>query len=305
MGFSKRSLTGSGYIILNTIRVMNIIALLAVVAASLVMLVKTFVVSQFFFFDGVSHVITASLSIFLIISELPFFKSYFARNWPLLSPSSGFVTLGVLMIIVGVSILGNLNKSATSQQTLGMSFWQIVISSGIVTCILGFVNIFASYFFRTRSLGVTSRMVRAYGAVAAQKVAGVSNISSPRRSFHLGRSDTPPSYHTSPKYEEGEMDQVPQLHRANTDVSRPTSRIYGSSAGVYRSATDAYRPPPMPLTRASSVYSQGTNRPPTRTGLNISGPVNVDQDQFAKFKGINEIQRPDLAAHPALHGDRF
>ena len=62
MGFSKRSLTGSGYIILNTIRVMNIIALLAVIAASLVMLVKTFVVSQFFFFDGVSHVITASLS---------------------------------------------------------------------------------------------------------------------------------------------------------------------------------------------------------------------------------------------------
>ena len=57
------------------------------------------------------------------------------------------------------------------------------------------------------------------------------------------------------------------------------------------------------MTRASSVYSQGTNRP--RTGLNISGPMNVDQDQFAKFKGINEIQRPDLAAHPALHGDRF
>lgn len=42
----NRSLAGPGFIILNTIRVMNIIALLAVIAASWVMLVKTFVVSK-------------------------------------------------------------------------------------------------------------------------------------------------------------------------------------------------------------------------------------------------------------------
>lgn len=62
MPFFKRSLAGPGYIILNTLRVMNIIGLTAVIAASSVMLVKTFVVSKFFFFDGVSHVISASLS---------------------------------------------------------------------------------------------------------------------------------------------------------------------------------------------------------------------------------------------------
>jgi hypothetical protein len=62
MPFFKRSLAGPGYIILNTLRVMNIIGLTAVIAASCVMLVKTFVVSKFFIFDGVSHVISASLS---------------------------------------------------------------------------------------------------------------------------------------------------------------------------------------------------------------------------------------------------
>lgn len=62
MSCFKRSLAGPGYIILNTIRVMNIIGLLAVIAASSVMLVKTFIVSKFFFFDGVSHVITAGMS---------------------------------------------------------------------------------------------------------------------------------------------------------------------------------------------------------------------------------------------------
>ena len=47
------------------------------------------------------------------------------------------------MIIVGVSILGNLNKEATSQQSLGLPFWRIVISSGIITITFGVVNIFA------------------------------------------------------------------------------------------------------------------------------------------------------------------
>ena len=62
MPFFKQSLAGPGYIVLNTIRVCNIICLLSVVAAAFVMLVKTFVVSKFFFFDGVSHVITAFLA---------------------------------------------------------------------------------------------------------------------------------------------------------------------------------------------------------------------------------------------------
>ena len=61
MPFFKRSLAGPGYIVLNTLRVANIVALLAVVIASCVMLVKTFVVSKFFFFDAISHVITATL----------------------------------------------------------------------------------------------------------------------------------------------------------------------------------------------------------------------------------------------------
>ena len=62
MTLSSKSLAGPGYIILNGIRVMNIVAFLAVIAASIVMLVKTSVASKFFFFDAVSHVLTAVTS---------------------------------------------------------------------------------------------------------------------------------------------------------------------------------------------------------------------------------------------------
>jgi hypothetical protein len=161
MRFFGGSLAGAGYVVLNIIRVLNIISLLAVITASSVMLVKTFIVSKFFFFDACNHVISviisgaqkpkiasqASLtdrhSGFLIVTELPLFKSYFARNWPLFSHKSGFVMLGAAMLLLGNNVLGNLNKQATSQKSLGLAFWRIVIAAGIVVIIMGTINLFA------------------------------------------------------------------------------------------------------------------------------------------------------------------
>lgn len=62
MTLSSKSLAGPGYIILNGIRVLNIIGFLAIITASVVMLVKTSVASKFFFFDAVGHVFTAITS---------------------------------------------------------------------------------------------------------------------------------------------------------------------------------------------------------------------------------------------------
>jgi hypothetical protein len=46
MRFSSKSLAGPGFIILNIIRGFNIVCLLAVIAASIVMVVKTFTISK-------------------------------------------------------------------------------------------------------------------------------------------------------------------------------------------------------------------------------------------------------------------
>ncbi|KAI9715972.1 MAG: hypothetical protein M1812_005606 [Candelaria pacifica] len=201
MPFFKKPLAGPGYIILNVLQIINIIGLLAVIAASAVMLVKTFVVSKFFFFDAVSHVITASIAAFLIVSELSLFQTYFARNWPLLSHSSGFVALGTAMVFLGVSLLGNLNKQATSQKSLGLPFWRIVISSGILILVLGVINIISNYIFRDTKAHVTAREIRSLGVVAAQsRSASITNhggvsAGSPKP-YLLNRQNTLPSYHS-------------------------------------------------------------------------------------------------------------
>ncbi len=69
------------------------------------------------------------------------FRSYFHRNWPLFGPDHGFMMLGLAMVVLGVNILGNMNKQAMSVKTLGLPFWRIVLSSAIIVLVLGFFNI--------------------------------------------------------------------------------------------------------------------------------------------------------------------
>ncbi|KAI9801394.1 MAG: hypothetical protein M1825_003373 [Sarcosagium campestre] len=217
MAIFKKPLAGFGYIILNVIRVLNIITLLSVVVASWVMLVKTFIVSKFFFFDAISHVVASAIGLFLIVSEFQLFKSWYAKNWPLLSPSSGFVGLGSAMAVLGVTILGNLNKEATSQKSLGMAFWRIVTASGILAVIIGVMNIVASFIFCDKPNGVTARHVRSKGAVVVSQGAAPSRACSRKSSqntFH-SRNGSLPSYY-QPNEEPSRKSSYPKL-----SISRP------------------------------------------------------------------------------------
>ena len=162
--FSESKLAGgAGFIILNILRGCNVISLALVAVASWIMLVMTVKTSNFFFFDGCAHFITSVISIALIVSEVNLLKSWFARWAPLLSPESGLVFLGLSMIGIGFNILGNLNKSATSQETLGLPMWRVVIASGILSSLMGLFNIIGTYVFCDSKLGITGRQVRSHG----------------------------------------------------------------------------------------------------------------------------------------------
>ena len=102
------------------------------------------------------------------------------------------------MIVLGFNILGNLNKSATSVQSLGLPLWRIVIASGILSALMGLFNIIATYIFCNSKEGITGRQVRSHGAAIPKDAAGVG------KSFSLSsgstrRAATPelPSYNTS------------------------------------------------------------------------------------------------------------
>ncbi|RMZ84708.1 hypothetical protein DV737_g904, partial [Chaetothyriales sp. CBS 132003] len=270
-----RSLGGAllplaGYVVLNVIRGLNLVALLAVMAASSVMLVKTFIVSKFFFFDAAGHVVRIVISGFLVLTELPLFRSYFYRNWPLFSPRSGFVMLGLSMIALGNSVLGQLNKEATSQKSLGLPFWRIVIAAGVIVLVMGFVNILASYIFRDTKTHLTARQVRSHGAVASHKADVEADPRTPNpnrrtryRSFFLGQKRTSlPSYYSHSRSNPGEK---------GYNISSPIQNHSPRSPGA-----------------ASSKYSQGSPSPRREYREGYGG------------LGSPSIVRPDLAHHPAM-----
>ncbi|BCS28942.1 uncharacterized protein APUU_70512A [Aspergillus puulaauensis] len=210
MASLKESLAGPGYVILNALRVINIIVFLDMIAAHAVMLVKIDLLTSFFFFEAVGHAIAIGVCIFLIVSELPFFRGYFDRHWPSLGEDSGFVTLAFAMLILGIGALGDLNTKATSQEELGLTFWRIIISAGILALVVSALNVVANFAFADRDIGVSARHVRVYGAVAPHKVA---SRTCSQRSFRLStkREDTLPSYSTS----------SPPLRRSSTAASMP------------------------------------------------------------------------------------
>lgn len=53
------------------------------------------------------------------------------------------MALAAVMMILGIATMGNLNFSALSQKSLGLAFWRIVISAGVLAMIMSLVNILA------------------------------------------------------------------------------------------------------------------------------------------------------------------
>ena len=245
-------------------------------------------------------------TVFLLASELSLFRAYYARNWPLLSPAHGFVSLALAMIVLGVNMLGNLNKKATSKQSLGLAFWRVVIGSGIVIFILGFINLIASYVFRERKSGITARQVRAHGAVAALRTprTGSGTPSAPELAqsyihhpvtptkssnpFRIltteRRQSTLPSYHSSsPKSSESPpypaRDPVSPTSRYSRATACTKKKVFGIMGRNRNSMA-----PPLPV--------NVQDRP-----MEISSPMGVNP-QFAHL-----VQRPDSALHPSRTGE--
>ncbi|EFQ98803.1 hypothetical protein MGYG_01819 [Nannizzia gypsea CBS 118893] len=247
----KFPLAGPGYVILNLVRVMNIISLLVVIAANIILLIKIVLAASFFFFEAVTHV--------------AIFKAYFDRNWPLLGEDSGFVTLGSAMVLLGISTLGELNSPASRQKEIGLPFWKLILGAGVVSIVIGSLNIALSYVFRDSDIGISARHVRARGAVATQDV--VSRKDS-YRSFKLSHKSSLNTYKSSSTTSRlGSTRQTRHPQPPNgypVHISSPMDAFSAPPTNASRSPVPMHMPMPMPS---------------------------------------SEIAAPDLAHHPAMYSN--
>ncbi|KAJ2905234.1 hypothetical protein MKZ38_005936 [Zalerion maritima] len=152
----------SAWIVLQILRIFSIFVLVGVAVAEWCMIVKDGVPEAFFVFHAVVHAFVSFFVIFLILAECGLFKGYFYDNWPLLSDSHGLSWLGLIMIMLGCKMLGNLTEDANSQENLTMPIWRAVLAAGILSIIFGFFNIICSFVYKTPMY--TSREVRCFGS---------------------------------------------------------------------------------------------------------------------------------------------
>lgn len=74
------------------------------------------------------------------------------------------------MIIMGCQVLGNLNKPSASIDNLGLPMWRLVLAAGILAITFGFFNLICSLLYRDGKNGITARMVRSDGQLAAAPI---------------------------------------------------------------------------------------------------------------------------------------
>jgi len=256
--------------------------------------------------------------VFLVISECSLFRNYFARNWPLLSPTHGFVFLGSTMSVLGLNLLGNMNKHATSQESLGLPFWRLLVASGILAFVIGIFNIIASFVFRDKARNVTARRVRSHGAQtlydteAPDPKLKAFTISTHHTGSTYSRTGTPPIDMGSPQsqHQAPYPASSPEAQRANRLSQfdfNPLHAFRNARSSVLPSyhSTSPTKGLFTPNRRTSSLYSRSTSGQTKRSFWlkrrdsdvprvpEISGPLNVNP-QFA------HLVKPNLAHHPSV-----
>ncbi|QPG93711.1 hypothetical protein C2857_001859 [Epichloe festucae Fl1] len=167
--FKPAAIKGAGMVILQTLRVFSIITLLAISASCWVLIIKVNKDRAYFVFECASLVFTSIMSLFLLLSELPVkaIQKYYRRTWPVLSDFHGHSWIGLAMVMIGCSILGNLNKPANDDaDNLDPHFSKLVLASAILSLTFGLLYIIGSLIWRDGNEGINSRDIRDHGSLA-------------------------------------------------------------------------------------------------------------------------------------------
>ncbi|KAK3386936.1 hypothetical protein B0H63DRAFT_521016 [Podospora didyma] len=216
---------GPGHLILNALRACTIITLGTVIVSSWAMIVLSGITGHFQFFDMISHFFTFMTSIFLVISELGLFKTYFEKHWPVLSPGHSLMWLGFSVLVIGCEMLADTVKPAYTEANLGQAMYRLVLSAGILAVIMGVFNLLCSVIFRDGEQGITARMIRSHGTLAAMNNRAFSAKAHSARSFSNGDSY---SQRSEPYYRQTDEEKPSAMKRMTnyfmvrkSQISRP------------------------------------------------------------------------------------
>ncbi|KAI1291629.1 hypothetical protein F5Y03DRAFT_30582 [Xylaria venustula] len=253
---SSSGFQGHAYIILQVIRFCNVAVLLAVMVASVLMLIFAKLPNGFQFFADIVHALVFFFAALLIFTEIGLWgkgQRFVARAWPMLGPDRGFSGLGAIMVLIGCHLLGGLNSGIYSADGVPSQIPQVIIGAGIISIAFGFTNIIASLLFKSEK--VRAREVRHAGATTRdvnfnEVYSTRSNstrkpeISGPMPANHQFQSDNSEYYGEDSKsamsFDSRHSPIVPQISRPATAMHPALQRqsVYSEASHIDRFGTN-------------------------------------------------------------------
>lgn len=264
------SMLGPAWYILQTLRACNVLALLSVAMTSMIMVVKTNMITSFFVFQAISHTVTCGVAMMLLISELPqprFVKDFYRHNWPTFSTvdacnrGHSLAWLGAWMVALGVWVMGSLNASDLIA-TLSFPLWRLTLASGILAVVFGVFNFVVSAVFRNGPHNITVRMIREHGA----------NV------YNVHMTTAPPDYGLD----------TSTLHSSERSNSIRKEKQEKSQFNFHRPFPAAANRMSQTQNRFSKLFFKNDTKKPQISAPVISAPINV----------VHEQERDVEAAYP-------
>jgi hypothetical protein len=299
-------LLGAGHVILNVIRVFNLIGLAAVMMASMAMPILSGIRGHFYFFDMMTHVFFFLLSTFLFVSELPVpwkrLKEYYERNWPVLGPEHSLAWLGWGMVLIGFQILGDMWKPGYRPEVIGDDWWRAFLAAAILSVTFGFFNIAASVIFRlspdatTDHVRVTSRQIRTHGNLALQNAVNNKGFDLPP-TFASSRYSPPHRDNWSDRSWTKEQEAGVHNNGGWMNGGGVVGNALGSSAAAVKRMTRVFNPRNFRKSRIT------ISKPIPQDSLDVERGVTSHSNNADRASPIiPELQRPPTALHPAFTG---
>ncbi|KAI1171661.1 hypothetical protein F4777DRAFT_564757 [Nemania sp. FL0916] len=228
---------GHAYIVLQVIRFCNVAVLLAVMVASVLMLIYAKLPNGYQFFADVVHAAVFFFAALLIFTEIGLWddgQKFVAAAWPMLGSDRGFSGLGLIMLLIGCHLLGGLSNDTYTKDSVPSQISQVIIGAGIITIAFGFTNILASLLFRNKK--IRAREVRRAGATT-QDVTFNDNYDSRSNSIRKPNISGPMPMNTGDQLPHGAMDSYPDDNKSVTsydtrhspimpEVSRPPTALH-------------------------------------------------------------------------------
>ncbi|ODA83775.1 hypothetical protein RJ55_02291 [Drechmeria coniospora] len=184
LGINFGSLWGVGMVLLQILRAFTVITLAASAASCWVLVLKVDKSRNYFVFECASHFFMSILCVVLVLAEFPLVEAvsrHLRRTWPVLSDLHGLGWLGGVMVVIGCTLLGSLNRPAHDAENLGSHFSKLVVASSILAITFGLLNIICSLVWRDGKEGINSRHIRANGSLAESRRQSLPDYASNHR----------------------------------------------------------------------------------------------------------------------------